>query len=188
EIDLRQRGDRQPQIPEPAAQHDREGQKRGRDRPPDDGRRNRGAHWAASERRLRRPSPPPPPPRRRCGCATGSLPGAGTDSALVTVTFEPAVSRAKPVVTTRSPAFRPLAMTDSVSFCWETVTGRTVTVLSACTANTKVPLGPRWTAAVGTTTACRNVSIKSRTLTNWPGQSWNCSFGNSALSLMVPVV
>ena len=38
EIDLRQRRDRQPPIAEPATQHHRKSQKRGRDRTPDEGR------------------------------------------------------------------------------------------------------------------------------------------------------
>ena len=54
--------------------------------------------------------------------------------------------------------------------------------------NTNVPVGPRCTADVGTTTTCRSVSISSRTLTNWPGQSWRFAFGNSALIRTVPVV
>jgi hypothetical protein len=36
----------------------------------------------------------------------------------------------------------------------------------------KVPTGPRCTAEVGTTSALGSVSTFSRTLTNWPGQSW----------------
>jgi len=51
-----------------------------------------------------------------------------------------------------------------------------------------VPLGPRCTAPVGITTTSFRVSINSRTLTNWPGQSARPVLGNSALSFTVPVV
>ena len=50
------------------------------------------------------------------------------------------------------------------------------------------PLGPRCTAAVGATTTCLSVWVKSRTLMKPPGQSCNSRLANSALSLIVPVV
>src|SRR5204862_3190858 len=118
---------------------------------------------------------------------TGCAPGGGADSALVTATAAPAVRRAKPVVTTRSSASRPLAMTACVSSCCDTVTGRTATLLSGCTTYTNVPLGPRCTAAVGATTTCLSVWVSSRTLMKPPGQSCNSRLANSALSLIVPV-
>ena len=92
------------------------------------------------------------------------------------------------MVTSRSPALSPSATTARTSSCRDTVTRRIATVKSSSMMKTNVPVGPRCTAEVGTTTTCRSVSISSRTLTNWPGQSCRFAFGNSALIRTVPVV
>jgi hypothetical protein len=55
------------------------------------------------------------------------------------------------------------------------------------TTYTNVPAAPRWIAAVGTRVALARVSTGIRTLTNWLAKSAPSAFGNSALSLMVPV-
>src|SRR5262249_39477853 len=146
----------------------------GRDRPLDGGRRD--GHGQRFGPRL---------PRRG-----GSLEaaGAGVSSALLTATLVPSEMRANPVVTTRSCAFRPEVMTAWASSCCDTATGRTETESSSFTTYAKVPFGPRCTAAVGTTTTSCSVSIRRRTLTNWPGHSCRSALGNSALSFTVPVV
>ena len=51
-----------------------------------------------------------------------------------------------------------------------------------------MPFGPRCTAGVGMTTTCFSVSIRTRTLTNWPGHSCRLALGNSAFMRTVPVV
>ena len=82
------------------------------------------------------------------GCAA---PGAASGSR----TFAPSLNRSAPCVTTTSPAATPDATAARSPSTTPSVTGRTDTVRSALTTNTKVlivPLGaPRRTAAVGTT-------------------------------------
>src|SRR3974377_1206955 len=91
---------------------------------------------------------------------------ASRSALLPMIPFVPSVSRTKPLVTTRSPTARPLLTTVCISSCFCTTIGRIAAVLSALTTYTKVPLGPRCTALVGTVTTFFSVSIKSRILTN----------------------
>src|SRR5262249_12889495 len=130
-VDLRQRGDRQPPIAEPAAQHHRDAEQRSGDRTVNE--RRGDAHGvalgAASELRRRLPcafgplvfSPV-------AGGAAGVAPGA--PSACATVTARLSASWVNPVVTMRSPALTPRVITAWVSLCWPTATALTETVLS----------------------------------------------------------
>ena len=80
EIDLRQRGDRQPPVAERAAQHHRDAEQRSRDRPVDEGRGDAHARLASAWPRPSRSLPRPLPLRcaalhavpRRAGCAAAS--------------------------------------------------------------------------------------------------------------------
>src|SRR5262245_13030448 len=166
------------QLAQQQSADDGDPEQRGRDRAVDEGRRDAhglatgggpalGLRFAFSPAR----SPPRVPrvPSGR-GRATGAV-TCPASSALDTVTGVPSVRRAKPVVTTRSPACKPVATAACTSFCCVSVTRRTVTVSPSLSTYTNAPLGPRWMAAVGTTTTWRRVSMSTRTLTNWPGQS-----------------
>src|SRR5262249_13401548 len=155
------------------AEHDRDPEQRGRDRAVDEGRRH--AHGLATGGKpalgLRLAfSPPRSPPRvPRVPSGRGRVTGVVTcpaSSALDTVTCVPSVRRATPAVTTRPPASKPVATTACTSFCCVSVTRRTVTELPSLSTYTNGPLGPRWMAAVGTTTTWRKVSMRTRTLTN----------------------
>src|SRR5262249_46355498 len=129
-IDLRQRGDRQPQVAEQAAEHNRHSEQRGRDRPVNEGRRY--AHGLAGDGNaalgLCLPLPPPRGPRVPSGRGRRSGTICPLSSAPATATRVPSARRAKPVVMTRSPVCRPLATTALASSCCVSVTGRTVTV------------------------------------------------------------
>src|SRR5262249_4019146 len=134
EIDLRQRGYRQPEIAEQAAKHHRDPEQRGRDRAVDEGRRHAhglttGAGTAAVGVRFPFSCP------RGVRVPSGACRGPGViwpaSSALETVTCVPSVRRPKPVVTTRSSACRPVATTACTSSCWVSRTRRTVTLLSS---------------------------------------------------------
>src|SRR5262249_45487302 len=109
-IDLRQRRDRQPPVAEQSPEHHRNAEQGGGDRPVDEGRRD--AHCCGF--RL-------PRWRRWWGCAGG---GAAAGSLLPITTSLPSLSRAKPVVTTRSGGSTPLLITAWVSFWRSTTTGR----------------------------------------------------------------
>ena len=172
-VDLRQRRHRQTTSSRASRPAWSRSQQRSRDRPPDE--RRRDAHSCASfdddvanACRGRSACRPPVAPRRGHRLAAGRPAPARRWSPPPRL---PAVSRAKPVVTTRSPASGRSRSPPGSQSCCDTVTGRTATVLSGCTTKTKMPFGPRCTAAVGATTTCFSVSISSRTLTNWPGQS-----------------
>src|SRR5262249_15061248 len=154
-----------------AARDDGDAEQGGRDRAVDEGRRDAhglaaggrpalGLRFAFSPQRSRVPRVP-----SGRGRATGGV-TCPASSALDTVTCVPSVRRAKPVVTTRSPASKPVATTACTSFCCVSVTRRTVTASPSLSTYTNGPLGPRWMAAVGTTTTCRRVSMRTRTLTN----------------------
>ena len=65
---------------------------------------------------------------------------------------------------------------------------RSSTVESGLTTNTYCPVGPLCTEDEGVTIASFCSCKVSTTLTYWPGQSALSPFGNSALSLIVPVV
>ena len=100
------------QIAEPAAQHHRESQQRGGDRPPDEGRGD--AHCCVLGLALRsglgalltlgRAAPPLAPLRLGRAARRATAP----TSALVAATAAPSVRRAKPVVTTRSSGLQAL--------------------------------------------------------------------------------
>src|SRR5262249_52823659 len=110
EIDLRQRRDRQPPIAQQSSEHHRDAEQGGRDPPGEWGRGN--AHcWGFGLPRW----------RRWWGCAGG---GAAAGSLLPIPTSLPSLSRAKPVVTTRSGGSTPLLITACVSFWRSTTTGR----------------------------------------------------------------
>ena len=79
-------------------------------------------------------------------------------------------------------------MTAWVSSCCDTVTGRTATVLSGCTTKTNVPFGPRCTAAVGATTTCSQRIDQQPHVDELARPELKVALGNSALSLIVPVV
>src|SRR5215470_11348821 len=120
-VDLRQRGDRQQPVAEPAAEHHGDAEQRGRDRPQDEGRGDghRPCAQVLGPRRWRRGSV--------------EAEGTGVSSGLPTATLAPSNRRAKPVVTTCSPAVTPPVTTACTSSCCDTVTGLTVTDLSSFT-------------------------------------------------------
>src|SRR5205814_3365714 len=113
---------------------------------------------------------------------------AADSAGLPTFTFVPGASRSWPTVTTISPAFRPLATTVSSPSARAIVMLRSSTVESGLTTNTYCPVGPLCTAADGVTIASFCSCKVSTTLTNWPGHRALSVLGNSALSLIVPVV
>ena len=153
EIDLRQRRDRQRPIAERAAEHQRDPEQRGRDRPADEGRGDahgliarlartaagrfsvpclpairpslrsrlpdlracRGAHCLVA---FARRAPCSSALRLRCAARVGCR---RADRPVPTVTSAPSARPAKPVVTTRSDSFNPLAITASFSSCCCTV-------------------------------------------------------------------
>src|SRR5262249_26325991 len=137
-VDLRQRGDREPPIAEPAAQHHRDAEQRSGDRPVNErrGDAHGGALGAASELRRRLPCAfvpsvfPPPLPALSPVAGGAAGVAAGAPSACATVTARLSASWVNPVVTMRSPVLTPRVITAWVSLCWPTSTALTETVSS----------------------------------------------------------
>src|SRR5262249_50942503 len=143
------RRDRKLAIPEQARQRHTDHQERRGDRPSDE--RLGDAHWlrflpAPAPCPFPPPASPPPPPR---ACSV-----------------EPGRRWVRPSTPTRSPRARPLPTIARSPTVSAISTGRCCALPSGPARYTKVPVGPRCTAAAAITVASWRVSTSRRALTN----------------------